>query len=252
MNRWNKSLALILLIAVLSMSMGIFNLTIAQTPNYSDHLATPTVPKFTLNFIQSAPNKTETDLYTRVNTTMQVPIEIEIKNQPFSPYPFSWTEKGTTYYGSTFLWYELQAKAHSSQDWTEVFIPLKYTNQTNSSGYTVLALPQSLSFIKPVNSTVIGPAGGQVDFRVRAIICGFFPPTLPSGIYPTLNYVSKNSSWSNPQTITIPASSKSPSPTPQSLPIANVTTISVVVLAVVAAGLLVYFKKHRQNQASQT
>ncbi len=224
---------------------------IAQTPNYSDYIPTPTVPQFTLNFVQSAYNKIVTDPYTGVNTTQQVnnsTIEVIIKNQPFSPYYYSWTYMSSTVNRSTSLWYDVQAKGHYSQDWTEVYLTNYYPAQSNSSDYTTLSLPQNLTSGQQVDSVIIlpayYPAGGQVDFRVRAIIGGYFPPVLSSDTDLALNFISKNSSWSNTQTITIPASSAtaSPSPTP-TVPELTYCILSIAVIFGTITSIALVFKK---------
>jgi hypothetical protein len=228
MGKDTKSFSLLLVVmlgvASLIMVQSAFAQT-GQTPNYSDYIPTPTVPEFTLNFVQSAYNKTVTDPYTGI--TYQVnnnTIEVTIKNQPFSPYNYSWTYRDTTVNRSTSLGYDVQAKGHYSQNWTEVYVSGYYPTQSNSSDYTVLSLPQGPSVVyQSQGSEIIDPtfpsgnqipSGSQLDFRVRAIIGGWFPPVLNSYINLPLNFISENSSWSTPQTITIPASSASGSPSP--------------------------------------
>ncbi len=149
---------------------------------------------------------------------------------------------------STSFWYDVQAKGHYSQDWTEVYLTNYYPTQSNSSDYTTLSLPQNLTSGQQVDSVIIMPAyypaGGQVDFRVRAIIGGYFPPVLHSDLNLPLNFISKNSSWSNTQTITIPASSAtaSPSPTPT---VPEFPTLIILPLFAVATLLSTVFIKKR-------
>lgn len=222
----SKSFALILILLMAMSSLSLLMVKPAcaqsgQTPNYSEYIPTPAVPQFTLNFVQSLYNEIVTDPYTGVNTNQQVnnsTIEVIIKNQPFSPYNYSWTYKDSTVNRSTSFWYDVQSKGHYSNDWTEVYVTGYYPTQSNTSDYTVLSLPQNSSVAQHMDSTILEPAyypaGGQVDFRVRAIIGGYFPPVLYSDINLPLNFISKNGSWSNTQTITIPESSTSPNSTP--------------------------------------
>jgi hypothetical protein len=236
-------------------------LPIAQTPNYSDYIPTPTVPEFTLSFVQSSYSKMGTDPGTGI--TYQVnnnTIEVIIRNQPFSPYNYSWTYRDTTVNrGSTSLGYDVQAKEHYSQNWTEVYVSGSYPTQSNSSDYTVLSLPQGpsvvygspgLEIITPIypSGNQI-PSGSQLDFRVRAVIGGWFPPVLNSYIDFPLNFISKNSSWSNPQTITIPASSASgsPSPTPTVPEFPWMLAILTLLLAVSISFAVTVSRQSRQG-----
>jgi hypothetical protein len=263
MGSWGKSfkLILILIIALSSLSLLMVKPASAQTgqtPNYSDYIPTPSVPEFNLSFVQSFYTKMVTDPGTGI--TYQVnnnTIEIIIRNQPFSPYNYSWTYRNTTVNSSTSLGYDVQAKRHYSQNWTEVYVSGSYPTQSNSSDYTVLSLPQGPSVVYQSDgfelTTPTYPSGNQIpsasqlDFRVRAIIGGWFPPVLYSYINLPLNYISKNGSWSNTQTITIPASSASGSPSPSpTVPEFQVLTIPLPLIMTAAAGLLVYFKKHKQ------
>ena len=184
-----------------------------QIPNYSDYIPTPVVPQFTLRFVQSSYNEIVTDPYTGAITTQQVnnsTIDIIIRNQPFTPYNYGWEYKGEVVNRTTSLWYGVQAKGHYSQYWSDVNLDYPTYYQSNSSYNTVLSIPNDY------------PANGTVDFRVRAITGGYFPPVLYSDINLPLNFISKNSTWSPTQTITIAdgssSSSISNSPNPTQSP----------------------------------
>ena len=209
------------LASVLILIMAISSLTLltvkpanaqdGQTPNYPDYIPTPSVPEFSLKFVQSSYNQIVTDPYTGTQTTQQVDnstIEIIIRNQPFTPYDYGWTIKGQVVNRSTSLWYDVQTKGHYAHDWSGLYfytsVPTDANTQSNSSDYTTITIEQSLANY---------PANGTVDFRVRAMAGGYFPPVLSSMINLGLNFISKNSSWSDAQTVTIPATSISPSPT---------------------------------------
>ncbi len=231
MDRKSKSFAIILIFLMTFSSLSLLMVGSAsaqtgQTPNYSDYIPIPTTPEFTLNLVLSAYNKTVIDPGTGIKTTVNnSTIEVIIKNQQFSPYNYSWTFLGyrnTVENGSTSLGYDVQAKTHFSQNWTDVYFSGNYPSQSNSSDYTVLSLPQGPSVViqfkggeiidptYPSGNQI--PSGSQLDFRVRAIISGWFPPVQNSDINFPLNFISKNSSWSNTQTITISPSSSSTSP----------------------------------------
>jgi hypothetical protein len=217
-----------------------------QTPNYSDYIPTPAIPQFTLRFVQSSYNEIVTDPYTGVNTTQQVnnsTIEIIIRNQPFTSYNYGWQYKNEVVNRSTSLWYNVQAKGHYSKGWTEIYLnntvtyyPSQINTQSNSSDYTTISL---------LESETNYPAGGQVDFRVRAMAGGFFPPVLYSMINLPLNFISKNSSWSPTQTITIPASSVSPNPT--STPAVPELSWSIVVPLLLSVFSVALMLRHRKT-----
>jgi hypothetical protein len=235
--------------AAIAVSLLLFFLAIAAypiyaqtptpTPNYSDYIPTPTVPEFTVNFEQSEYNVTVTDPFTGVNTTQQVnnnSIEFTIRNQPFTPYNYSFGNGiGQFTSRSTSLWYDIQYKGHYSQDWTDLS---NMNTQSSSSDYTVISVPQ-------VPNQIAYPEGGMADFRVIAVAGGEFPnPGDPL----TTTSISKNSSWSPIQTITIPATlptpSLSPTPTPTAIYFPQWIPYAIIALVVVlGASALVYFKK---------
>jgi hypothetical protein len=274
MGRISQSFTLILIIIMATSSLSLLMVKSAsaqtgQTPNYSDYIPTPTVPEFTLNLVQSAYNKTVIDPGTGIKTTVNnSTIEVIIKNQPFSPYNYSWTFLGyrnSTVNKSTSLGYDVQAKTHYSQNWTEVYFSGNYPAQSNSSDYTVLSLPlgpsvvyqsdgdELITPIYPSGNQI--PSGDQLDFRVRAIIGGYFPPVVSSYVNFPLNFISKNSSWSSPQTITIPASSSSPTPTstspqernPPHLEPLDYLPIIIAILTVIIVLSALLYRRHRKN-----
>jgi hypothetical protein len=268
MGRISKSFAIILIVLMVFSSLTLLmvkpvNAQTSQTPNYSDYIPTPNVPEFTLNLVQSAYNKTVIDPGTGIKTTVNnSTIEVIVKNQPFFPYNYSWTFLGyrnTVENGSTSLGYDVQAKEHYSQNWTEIYVSGNYPTQSNSSDYTVLSLPLGPSVVYQSDGdeliTPIYPSGNQIpsgsqfDFRVRAVIGGWFPPVISSYVNFPLNFISKNSSWSSPQTITIPASSNSPTPTstppqernpPHLEPIDYLRLILVILTVIIVLSGLIY------------
>ncbi len=229
-------LLLIVLLAVSSLIMA--------TPAFAQTL-TPSVPTFSLKFIQASYIVTTTNPYTGVNVTQQVDnntIDVIIKNQPF-----------TTYYDASSnstisLYYNVQVKGHYAENWTDVYTD-NYPTQSNSSDYTVLSLPSNY------------PASGQVDFQVQAIIGNvtqvFIPNYLPvppqfrfyepsSGSYESIWIAEATSNWSNTQTITISAASASPSPTP-TVPELPYCTLLIVVICGTITAIALVFKKSRSS-----
>ena len=228
----SKSFSLILIVLLAVSSLIIAKPANAQssqtgqtpnTSNWSDYIPTPEIPQFTVNFVYSTYNKTMTDPKTGVVTTQQVnnsTIDIIIKNQPFAPYNYSYvsylSSPIATVNTSTLLRYDVQVRGHYppdwgySEDWKDVYVPPReyapwLLPEQSTSDYTLLTLPQNQSY----------QAGMQFDFRVSAIIGSWFPPPPNSTLQFFFGaYYSKNSSWSEIQTITIPTNSNVPSPTP--------------------------------------
>jgi hypothetical protein len=215
----------------------IYAQTPTQTPNYSDYVPTPNVPEFTMTFLQSEYNVTVTDPYTGVNTTQQVnnnSIEITIRNQPFSPYTYLFSYRGISSSTVTSLWYNIQAKGHYSQDWADVagtIYPSPSSTQSNLSDYTVISAPNPIAY----------PEGGLVDFRVRAMAGGWFPDANYFARY----LVSKNSSWSPTQTITIPATLPTPSP---SIPEFPLTALTISFLTITILFRILFKRKQLRDR----
>jgi len=236
----SKGLASILIVA-----MAVSCLTLMVKPASAQASPTPSVPEFTVKFVDNsydvppvpstAPTYT-TDPYWGNQTLLspgspaipgyhvqKINAELRIKNQPFAPQFNSCTNVS--------LYYNVQVKGHYTNDWTEVygaysfsypptwgggtFTGYSYPIQSNSE-YTVLSIPASY------------PADGKVDFRVQAVIASVTEVLIPNflndyGLRPhgPSDYTSGTawsniylSDWSKPQTITMPASSASTNPIP--------------------------------------
>lgn len=205
---------------------------------YAQSTHKPTVPEFTLQFVDTSyyfPPSTisTTNPYTNQTTTTTIPshhvqnltIQLTIKNQAFPP----------MYDGNNVqLYYNVQAKGHFEPDtWTQV---VKNATQSNSA-YTIFSIP--------ANSY---PISGIVDIQVEASLGYYdyvlhFPSSGSHMAFPYYEFIGQTSGWSNTQTITIPTSepTTSTSETWQSGII-----IGIVVVFVLAVGiLLVYFKKRK-------
>jgi hypothetical protein len=167
----------------------------------------PSVPEFTLKFIQA------------FNDSSGV-IEITVKNQQFDPTN-----------NSTKLEYYVRFKGHLEENWwTEQKTTLNelYLYPQNASGEnTVIVYPQE-GF----------PVSGQVDFQVQAIIATYRTIYYDFDAWEYDN----RSDWSNTQTITIPQNASGPSATVPELPIALPLA---AILALVSLLLLMSKKKRR-------
>lgn len=179
----------------------------------------PSVPEgFSIAFSEHpfdvAP-KTRIDPYTGENVTYEggyheqnKTIEFTVKNQPFVTY----TDGEGHQVG---LYYKISYKGHYEQYWDDYSQPLL----ASSSAYSILSVP-SASILSGI------PAGGKVDLRIQAGI-GYvtsFEYFMDTYIY-MLN--GETSDWTSTQTITIPGSASTPTPTlpAQSTPTSTATAL---------------------------
>ena len=216
----NKSLSLVLvcMLTISSASLLMVKPANAQT------IPAPSLPEFTVNYVghpYEVQPTISTDPYTGENTTVpgyyvsNATIELSIKNQPFNSH------------GTFSLYYEVRSKGHFGEDWT--------IQQTNIYTLTTEEWSSPLG-IKPSTSeyTVIEyPAdytpNSQIDFQVAALLYNdtsvFYsdhplapPPINQVGHYELHPTLFSTTDWSPTQTITIPASSVSPTPTVPEFP----------------------------------
>jgi hypothetical protein len=217
-------------------------------------------------------------------------IEITIKNQPFDysnngltyqiyfnvrvePH-FSNTDNWTEVYPLEnltssqanengvfpYAWYILpETPPQLNQDYTTFAFPVIPTEVYGASGYDVLRADTGHNAWLPDFLDAI-PSGAQLDFQIQALVGHNstywyiqhpFTPTIGGYSAPAVAYDSA-SGWNNTQTITIPASSTSasPSPSPTVPEFPSLTTL-LLITTLVAAGLLVYHKKHKRRIAHE-
>jgi hypothetical protein len=167
-----------------------------STPDINAHVPIPSVPEFTIKYVDHSyevPTTTtsHTDPYTGEVTTeirqgyhvKNFTIDMTIKNQGF-PTSIDGNALGMRYF--------IQTKGHFENDWHETHVDTQST-----SGYTTVAIP--------ANSY---PANGTVDFRVKAWL-GYYTPGSSDGrvAVPASFLYPRASDWSNIQTLKIPESS---------------------------------------------
>jgi len=258
--------ATLLLIIVLTLS----SLIIVESA-FAQSIPKPSVPEFSVKLLDSSydePTTHSTNPYTGEKVTHpgyrveSRTIEIKIKNQPFTPFL---VEEATANW-TAYLQYNIRWKGHFEQDWHEIYIPTNgFAGANLESDYTAISFEGEYSSSEGLNLYYQGliatfPSGAQVDFQVKAMI-GYVhrDPSLLGWIF-----TGETSGWSETRTITIPASTASPtdSQTPdqttepttngdsQTLQSAAIIG-TVVAIVLVSAVLLIYFKKrNRQTQLS--
>ncbi len=211
MGSLNKSLALILILA-----MTISSLIIVK-PASAQSIPKPSMPEFTLKYVDysyDVPSTSSIDPFTGNNSPINGyhvegrTIELSIKNQPFTPTPM-----GPAPAASTELMYNIRVKGHFGQGWTEIWHPSDPYPRQSDSAYTVFnfslsGLADNLRF--DVNSKV------QIHFQAVAMN-GVISKNITEGPMGPLYFVGETSEWSNIETLSIPdgtvSSSTSTSPT---------------------------------------
>jgi len=231
MDRTRKSFAVffILIMAISSLSLLMVKPASAET--------NPSVPQFSLRYL----NQT---------------VEIRIINQYFTPNILNGHSMG--------LYYDIRWKEHNEVEW-HYFYPHSYLFEaTNSVNYDVT--DSSVTVVSYGLNSKDGDVqlngdfvGKQLDFEVQALI-GYYTmiTTQPNEKY-HYPFDGEISGYSNTQTVTISATSASPSPismlsptpTPTVPELSSWASLLLLTSMVVAAGLLVYHKKHKHNSVKK-
>ena len=241
-----KSFALFftLIMAISSLSLFLVESAFAQS------IPTPSIPEFSVRYIDnsyyvSTPS-TITDQYSNSRVVQgyveNKTVEFSIKNQAFTPYTIPYNSSDPYNTGQTInLMFNIRMKSTLESNWTYItHLSDGYLKQSDTNFTTAI---YQLNYLFPSNI----PYGTAVDFQVQALI-GYVHR------YPIINSETFNgteSDWSSIQTLTIPASSISQSPTPPvpEVPLWTIPLSLTIMLA--TAGLLVYHKKHKHNLAKK-
>jgi hypothetical protein len=266
-----------LLITVLIVS----NLILVESA-FAQSIPKPSVPEFSLKVVAhpyDVPPTYGIDPYTGKEITTSSgyhvenkSIEVTIKNQPFT----STLDSSGNY---TNLYYNVQFKGHYGNEWSYAY---SYYNASNSD-YTLV----SIGF---EHQTISFPAGGKIDFQVRALIGHQDKMKYDTGvILPDYMryyhvFVGQTGDWSNTQTIVIPDFSKAtpnptqsstpdqttePTPSQTTEPTPSQTTeptvndtgqtlqLGIIIgtmltIVLVSVGLLVYFRRRRHQTISSS
>jgi hypothetical protein len=263
------TLFLILLMVISGLSLLMIKPANAQTSTpatSSVPIPTPSVPQFTVELVNTSDVPAIYWLSPGPNLTISIPtdnnsnytIELTVKNQPFIP-PF--TENGQI----MALFYDVRMKEHYSENWTDVYALTEWYPVPINSDYTVIPFPLEVFGEPPASYDIEGcyygayystlkdiSAGDQIDFQVETLIGTVHKAPIPNPS-PPWYFEGQTSGWSNTQTVSITASSTStsPSPTP-TVPEFPWFVIPPLLAVMMASGLLVYFKKHKQLKTSQT
>ncbi len=190
-----KSLSLIL---ILTISISSLSLLMVK-PSFAQTTTKPSVPEFSVKYIESSYNVTTTDPNTGkivYATLRNDSIEFVIKNQSFKSYVDS---NGN----AINLYYNVSSKEHFINAWSYNDIGGGFP--ASKADYTTLHILHPMF----VNSS-------QEDFRVEAQIGHYTTDYYYINGFkvPNSTFIGQTSDWSSAQTLTIPASSVSPNSTP--------------------------------------
>ncbi len=238
MNRTNKCLTLLLLIALAFSSFISIELGVAQS------IAKPSVPQFTVETISApydVPSKTTTttDPYTGKQIVTTQPgyhvenktMQLKIKNQPFTPYQVNVNGDNWT----IDLFYNIRIKGHFAPQWG-------YYRLYNGSSDGVLAQKAGAQYtIVKVDDYL--PKEGQVDFQVEALEGyehGY--TSVPGAPGQAWIITGQSSGLSNIQTFEVRAASTSPSPSVPEFP------VIILGLPLVASVMIIALKIGRRKR----
>jgi hypothetical protein len=186
--------AALLLIAILAVS----SLIMVESA-FAQSIPKPFVPEFTVKFVNASYNVTTTNPYTGLDETKQTSnnsIEITINNQPFD-------------YSNNQIYYNIRAKPHYADNWTEIYPLQNRTSAYNGDGtfsfaeyispdsptqskssYTIVTFPVVPTELYSASGYDIQryysgdegqegryfaifyaiPSGGKLDFQVEALV----------------------------------------------------------------------------------
>lgn len=242
MGKIGKIFALILTLTIAISSLAVLTVR----PASAQSLPTPAVPEFTIRLVNNSyatqpTTTTSTDPYTGKQTVITTPgqgvtneyVEVSIKNPAFTPYTINYHNIDNR---TVNLYFNVRSKGHFSEGWS-VVDEFQSQIEDYSSQYTTFSL---------YRNNVPSPA--QLDFEVQAVI-GFLvneydpeAPLPPPDIWaPNFGINGTVSDWSNPQTLTIPASSTTT--TSPSVPDFPCCTLPIATILVITAMLALNFKK---------
>ncbi len=237
MGRIGKTLAILITLIII---MPCLTMVLVKPAN-AQTIPKPSVPEFTAKLVDrsyNAPATTTIDPYT--GQTINNPahhvenytIDLTIKNQPYTPVI---AENGA----NTSFVYQIQVNGQFAKDWIPMYTfgegPKMVNAEYTVITYLLLSSTQpdegyyltSHDSTMPSTNTITGlPPNAQIDFRVEAL-SGYWTRTIE---FASQHFEAQESGWSPTQTVTIPASSASPNPSPTVPEFPFVTVLSLFVI----------------------
>ena len=286
MGNVSKSFSLLLIVSIVVLSLLILQLASAQStpkpsvPKFSIQVIDRSYDVLTKYTTDPYTGKEVTIPGYHVNDII---VEGKIKNQHFTPYTIPNPESSSSYDTNRNIdfYYNISYRGHFGGEWRQLYgsEDVDFLKQNYTAEYT--------NFTASRYNALEFQDGSQVDFRVKAIIgfetwgfvatwpyrilngedSGWSNPltvtiskdTNSSNIYATTIDSSPYPTLASPQTLPTPTSTSTPTmgqlPTintgayqPQAEPfLTTLAVAAIIIVAVVGAGLLVYYKKYNRK-----
>ncbi len=245
MDRISKNFALILIIITATSSLSLLMIK----PAFAQTIPTPSVPKFTLKFVDNSydlPTTSSIDPYTGKTVTTQSGYHVENKSIEVIIIDQPWIRPNDneSIDNQLTLVYNITAKGHYANDWTYYSFQSKqghYGGVSSGSFVTVATFGLGENNGSDVYSYTLPniTAGGQVDFQVQASIgttvLQYNPQVTPNPYSYYYVWMGESSGWSNTQTLTIPESSistSSPTPAIPEFPTLIILPLFILILSI--------------------
>ncbi len=211
MGRTSKALALITILIVLVSGLSLFMVKPANA-----QVITPSVPEFTVNYLETSINVTIKNQALIETTDSNASLYYGLRFKDHNDVIGNWNYAPIYYVGisSYGTYYEA-----SSSDYTEVYFPLE--------SYPLTGILDS----------------GRIDLQVMALIGNEVPTNYENGSVYGFNGAEGN--WSTTQTITIPHNSASPTPTVPEFP-STLLIISFLVAATLLGTIVIRNRKNKR------
>jgi hypothetical protein len=235
MGSTSKTLALILigLMAISSASL----LAVRPANGQTQPIPTPSVPEFSVKYVDNSYYAPTSTTITDQNGNFRVvqgyvenkTFEFTIQNQAFTPYTVLYNTSQTV----VSLMYNIRMKPHSSND--------SWVYMTHlSDGYLSQSVGNSTIASYPVDQLFPSgiPYNSLVDAQVQALIGNVHR----YNIVASWTFNGTESDWSSTQTVTIPASSPSPTST-SSVPEFPAIALLPLLLSVLSVAVIIRNRK---------
>jgi hypothetical protein len=265
MKRTSKWFAIFIILVMILSSLSL----LIVKPSFAQSSSKPSVPEFTARVVNASDvpanywvnpvmnqNMTVLSIYNSVYV-----IELTIKNQPFASNIYN----DGNIDQNVSLFYNVRMKEPSTVNWTVFYdAGLRYP-YASKSDYTVMLLPIGNIPVGGGNNTLVpeilryywfgqefissDPVAydGKVDFQVEAMI-GYVSSLSMTTPFNTEHFVGEISDWSSTQSITIPSSPQSSSPTPTVPELSWLAILPLVVATLFIAAKLGHRKTINSNQ----
>ena len=210
---------------------------------YYQSIPKPSVPEFTVEFIDSSYDVPMTyfiNHYTGKTAVTQEGYHVENKT-------IQLTIKNQPQINSHGYYYNICVKEHLAENWEYLF-PSMYSIRMLDSEYTIVNFSSSGGTFHGVWGSIFeAPSGGELDFQVQAFV-GYMDYHTDGWTFETVE-----SGWSDTQTLTL-SESQATTPEPTSTPETTLISdpnfiiyvgIALLIMVGVGLGLLVYLIKRK-------